>query len=354
MNTIVSDFARKNRFQFNGKKSAVMAFNASTRARSMCAARRWELSGEPVNFEPKYVYLGALTTDGSGGVGWSDHVAIAINKARRRSADLLWMCRADKGIRPRTAITLWQSMVRPLLEYASELWSDQITVTQAGEAEKVQMKFVRGTMGLHYNGSGVSDEALRAETGVERLKDRWAKLRLGHWRRIFDAPPRRLLRVVSEYRRSERVLAGGRKLGQLGWMPSAERTLRRHGMLAEWRDPGLAAGCKSGTWKARVCTEVKRVSEAERVRMQGMTSAAKYMHMKDWGENPGEYSFSSGKKGKNESLVLERYLDDRSDLKGTRLKALCRLGCLPLMDRVGREARPRWPKEMRFLQSRSM
>ena len=81
---------------------------------------------------------------------------------------------------------------------------------------------------------------------------------------------------------------------------------------------------------------MERASEAERqVRMQGMTSAAKYMHMKDWGENPGEYSFSSGEKGKNGSLVLERYLDDRADLKGTRLKALCRLGCLPLMDRAG-------------------
>ena len=356
MNRIVTDFARRNRFQFNGKKSAVMAFNASPLARARCAARDWELSGETVNFEPKYVYLGALTTDGSGGTGWKEHVTIAISKARRRSADLLWMCRADKGIRPRTAITLWQSMVRPLLEYASELWSDQITVTQAQEAEKVQMKFVRGTLGLHANGSGVPDEVVRAETGVERIKDRWTKLRLGYWRRVFDAPRRRLLRVVAEYRRSERVLAKGRgRLGQLGWMPSAERTLRRHGMAAEWLNPDLApveAWKKSGDWKTRVYTAVERVSEEERQqRMQRMSSAARYVPMKEWGVNPVEYSFSSGEKGRNGSLVPERYLDDRSDLKGTRLKALCRLGCLPLMERVGREARPPWPRSMRICQA---
>ena len=29
------------------------------------------------------------------------------------------------------------------------------------------------------------------------------------------------------------------------------------------------------------------------------------------------------------------------------MKMLCRLGCLPLMNRVGREARPPWPREYR-------
>ena len=46
-------------------------------------------------------------------------------------------------------------------------------------------------------------------------------------------------------------------------------------------------------------------------------------------------------------LVPERYLDDRKDLKGTRLKLLCRVGCLPVMHRVGREVSPKWPKETR-------
>ena len=44
----------------------------------------------------------------------------------------------------------------------------------------------------------------------------------------------------------------------------------------------------------------------------------------------------------------ERYLDDRRNLKGTRLKLLCRLGCLPVMLRIGREVKPRWPRESRL------
>ena len=49
------------------------------------------------------------------------------------------------------------------------------------------MTFLRGTLGLHENGSSVADEVIRAEVGAE--------LKLGYWRRILTARPGRLLRV---------------------------------------------------------------------------------------------------------------------------------------------------------------
>ena len=73
-----------------------------------------------------------------------------------------------------------------------------------------------------------------------------------------------------------------------------------------------------------------------------------YNRIKDWGTNDRAYSFSVGEEGRPGRLVPERYLDDRTYLKGTRLKLLCRLGCLPVMDRVGREVRPKWPKQDRI------
>ena len=36
------------------------------------------------------------------------------------------MCRRDEGIRPRSAATLWKAMVRPVLEYAAELWAGEV------------------------------------------------------------------------------------------------------------------------------------------------------------------------------------------------------------------------------------
>ena len=59
-------------------------------------------------------------------------------------------------------MTLWQSLVRPLLEYASDLLGGQMTQALIEEAETVQMTFLRGTLGLHANGSGVANEVVRA------------------------------------------------------------------------------------------------------------------------------------------------------------------------------------------------
>ena len=83
-------------------------------------------------------------------------------------------------MRLRTAVSLWQAMVRPMLEYASEVWAGQVSTKMMADAEALQMRFLRGTLGLDPKGKGgVSDDAVRAETGCEPLEQRWSKLKLG-------------------------------------------------------------------------------------------------------------------------------------------------------------------------------
>ena len=345
MNSIASEFARRNRFQFNGSKSAVMVFNATAEQKARCQTGHWELFGETVQVKASYVYLGTVVPEDD--ASWKDHVDSAIAKAQRRSADLLWVCRGDRGIRPRTAVTLWQSLVRPLLEYAAELWGGAITKDQEQRAEFVQTTFLRGTLGLHHNGSGVSNCVVRAETGCERLRDRWAKLQLGYWRRIFLAPQQRLLRIIVTFRHRERRMAGG-VYGVRGWLPLVERALTRVGLHRYWTVPSALALLPEGEWKDKVYAGVDAVSDKERAGiMLAQSSTHTYSLVKEWGVNPSAYAFSVGEVGKLGQHVPERYLDDRDDLKGTRLKMLSRMGCLPLMDRVGREQRPVWPRETR-------
>jgi hypothetical protein len=346
MNKIASCFARRHRFQFNGEKSGVMLFNVKPGDKARAQAARWTLFGENVEVKDSYVYLGTVTP--SDGLSWTAHLKAAIGKARRRSADLLWVCREDRGLRPRTAITLWQSLVRPLLEYACEIWSGQCPAGLAAEAESVQCTFLRGTLGLHANGSGVADDALRAETGCERLEDRWAKLKMGYWRRLFDAEPDRLLHIVATFRHREHVISGGQGYGSKGWMPTAKVVLSAAGLTDYWDDPQKAARECDHSWKARVYRAVETVADSNRAaRMAGMPSVQTYNKIKEWGPNDKAYCFSVGEEGRPGRLVPERFLDDRTCLKGTRLKLLCRLNCLPVMDRVGREAKPKWPKQSR-------
>jgi len=346
MNAIVTEFARRNRFEYNGKKSGVMVFNTSAAALDSVKAANWTLSGKKVKVVDAYTYLGAVTTTTVG--DWSSHVLDAIARAKRRSNDLLYMMRYDRGMRPRTAVTLWQSLVRPILEYASEIWSGQIPKYLEQKAEAVQLKFLRGTLGLHKNGSGVSNEVLRAEAGCERLCDRWTKLRMGYWRRVFAAPRGRLLRDLLDFRRREWDASAGRGWGTKGWVGSVKATLDLHGLGEFWANPDQAAVMGAFKWKTLVYDAVDARSDACRlVSLAGKPSASTYTSIKEWGPNTANYSFSTGEVGRLGQHVPERYLDDRSNLKGTRLKMLCRMGCLPLTDRVGREAKPPWPRDLR-------
>jgi hypothetical protein len=237
MNKIVSDFAYRNRFQFNGSKSAVVAFNVSRAEKMSCEKTPWSLFGEKVKVVPHYTYLGILVTENE--ASWKAHVNTAINKAKRRSADLLWVFRQDKGIRPRTAATLWNSLVRPLLEYAAELWGGIVTKAQEQSAELVQTTFLKGVLGLHRNGGGVSNHVLRAEIGAELISARWKKLQLGYWKRIFDSPPKRLLREIVAFRHRERNTKGS--YGRSGWLPSVETTLSTVD-LTRYLDPSDSDG----------------------------------------------------------------------------------------------------------------
>jgi hypothetical protein len=48
MNKVATDYAFKNRYQFNGKKSAVMVFNASRKLYEQTQAEPWTLLGQTV------------------------------------------------------------------------------------------------------------------------------------------------------------------------------------------------------------------------------------------------------------------------------------------------------------------
>jgi hypothetical protein len=272
----------------------------------------------------------------------------AIADSEKASAALLRVLRLDRGMRPRTAITLWKSLVRPKLEYACEVWNGQVPANLIKDAESVQLRFIRGVIGLHDNGSGVSNETIRAEVGCESLQSRWDKLQLGYWRRIFTSPPDRLLRVVVGFRRDEWTAHGGRGLGSRGSIRQFERVLRASGMGQYWEDPAAVGRVSEEDWKKKADLAVDTTHDRARAkRMTRMPSTTTYMAVKEWGRCPEEYSFSNGEVGKLGQQVPERYLDDRRNLKGTRLKMLCRTGCLPLMVRVGREVQPKWPREMR-------
>jgi hypothetical protein len=276
MNRIATNFARRNRFQFNGSKSGVMAFGVSGSERDRLRAMHWELFGEKVEVKDKYKYLGTWTVNNDG--NWNEHMKQVISEAEKRSTELSWICRRDRGIRPRTAATLWNSLIRPVLEYSSEIWSGLISQEQVKAAEAVQMRFLRTTLGLRFAGKGVSDDMIRAEVGAELLEARWAKLRLGYWRRLQEAPSTRLLKAVCMFRvREIKNLNGQTGFGSRSGLRATEQLLTEVGLARYWSTPSAATYGQKKDWKALVYENVDDMYDnrrASRMALRTITRAS--------------------------------------------------------------------------------
>ena len=332
MNNIASDYAFKNRFRHNGDKSAVMVFNADPALKKRVSEQTWTLSGEKVEVKKKYKYLGVDTP--SNLTDWRPHIKRVIAKAKFRSNDLLWMCRRDEGIRPRSAGTLWKAIVRPVLEYASEVWAGEIPKNLADEAEKIQTDFARSILGIGKR--TVPNDFIRSEMGLETLHSRWEKLRLGYWRRIQVADPNRALHRVAALRRRH-VIAGG-DLGSNSWMKGTRDMLQKRNLARHWYNPTACANTPKLSWKEQVYYNVDGYHDKMRdKRMRNMTSMRNYLKVKQWEEMSSEKAEFAGEVSKLGSLVCERYLDDTHEQIACKLKLMCRANCLAVLSRVAVE-----------------
>jgi len=332
MNRVASEYARLNRFRHNGEKSAVMLFNANAGLKRRALNEQWSLSGEKVEVKDQYKYLGVeLVQNGD----WTKYIEKITKKAKWLSTDLAWVIQRDAGLRARSACTLWRALVRPVMEYAAELWGGDITAGQAKDMEKIQTDFGRSILGL--NGiKRVSNDFVRAELGMERLQSRWAKLKLGYWRRVQIASPDRLFNHLAVIRKAQ--LERGGLFASKGWMKGTRATLEKYGFAHHWNRPALTRIVTEVEWKARVAEAVDALEERDR-RQRALAGTSeswkRYQRVRNWGRVSEEAAVFSGEVGRLGARVFERYLDDRSDGEGRRLKLWCRAGCLPVMEKIG-------------------
>jgi hypothetical protein len=342
MSDVASEFARTRRFQYNGQKCGLMTFNVTAAERARAKATEWVLFGEKVKVTDSYDYLGSTTS--ANPHDWSHHVRALIARAKKKSADLAWMCRAGRGMRPRTAMALWNAIVRPVLEYGAEIWCGLIGTTVTDEAEAVLTSFVQSVAGVHKKGMGVSVDFLRAELGVERLTARWEKLKLGYWKRLNDAAHSRALSAILRYRTAQ-VNANNRVLGSRSLFTSSRALLAKHSLQTYWDNPPKNGRCSKLAWR-EICYEAVESTEdsLRSDRMFHLSSMDYYRDVKHWGINDKEHSVFSGEFERRGYRVPEPYLDDHTfPREVTRLKLLSRCNGLPLMVRVGRERG--WPKD---------
>ena len=297
----------------------------------------WELFGEAVKVTKSYKYLGVDLINNLH--DWSHYLNRTITKAERVSDDLAWTVRRDNGLMTRSATTLWKAIVRPVLEYAAELWAGDISKELTERAEAVQIDFARIILGVH-GCQSIPDDFIRVELGIEKLTSRWEKLRLGYWRRLHVTAPNTTLHAVVALRKWQVDWAP--PAFNNGWMGKTKTLLQEGGFSKDWIDPNLCATVPKKVWKDAIYDSVEeRETSNTMTRLATMKSAhaARFARSKFWGKVGEDFACFTGEIGRRGALVPEPYLDDRDEPIGRRLKLICRAGCLPILKRVAREAK---------------
>ena len=110
--SIASNHARAWRFTFNTKKCKVMVFNGKSKIPKI------SLEDDSLELVKAYKYLGVWFDSK---LDWKLHKETILAKARRRAYTMMGfgVC---KILPVKTCVNLWEVLVRPILEYAAEVW----------------------------------------------------------------------------------------------------------------------------------------------------------------------------------------------------------------------------------------
>ena len=303
---VIEHYAKQWRFDFNNNKSNVVVFGADPAIARSAASRQWMLSGCPVKVVDSYKYLGLDFCNGRQRGKWNSYLARIYTKARAGIALMMWQGGGASGLRPRTMVHLFKSLCRPLLEYGCELWEGEASATWDAELETLQYRFGCSVLGTKAHPASV---AVLAELGLSSLKSRRQSNKLVYWQKLCEADPDRLLSRIfrSRYRDVQR---GG---GRFSCLNSFKSTFGTVGLAAYWNEC-RACDDWSGRVRGAVSCHHALQQQSTVARLPSLTLYRTLGHCHLDGTHP--------------------YLDDRSNLHGTRLKGYLRCGVLWLMPRV--------------------
>jgi hypothetical protein len=316
-------------------KSAVMLFNASPGLQTDAQLTPWSLFGERVYITNSYKYLGVdMVTQLN---DWATHVNHVVDRARKATYKLLHLGQNQPGLLPRPMTTLWKATVRPILEYACEIWGDELPNLLRSRLEAVQNDFARRVLKVPF-ASHAHTDALRAELGLETLSSRWTKMRVLYWHRLLNLPPERSLHHHLQTTTESIV----NQPNATGWIPTTRRILNEIGLERYWLDPATCSSLSYKQWKdiSYHAVEVSRDQERHN-RMLLRPRLHIYTKCRSWSPTTPRYSFSIGEIGRLGAITPERYLDSRKEPLGRRIKLFCRLNILPLLDVITKDEK--WP-----------
>lgn len=289
-------FSQRWRFRFNcrpGKSEVVVCPWPSQQSYS------FSIYGVQLRVSRQYRYLGCEMGQGN----WSDFLSRTVAKARAKMLQLWIGVRGRAPLQVAAAVSLFNILVRPVLEYGAEVWgpfcadNNSIRMLDAVQLGRLVLRMRKP----------VANAYLLQELQLSSMKYRVRKAFLSYYGHLSSLGDNRLAGYIFRMQFGE--VEAGR--GQLSWCSLIKQFLQSDPSLAEWwSDQPVPAN-----WKSRVTTFLQVQREAEELKSRvALTS----LHL-----------FS-------ELLPLDSNAFMHCSLKhpGTRIRLRLRAGVMPLMERV--------------------
>ena len=144
----------------NAKKTKEMILKFSKRVRSdLCDSLVYD--NALIDRVDEFKILGVIM---SSDLTWSRHIEYILARANKRIFAICQLVRCGFG--HNDIVTVYCSLIRPVLEYASQMWHSGLTKTQSDEIERVQRRC------LHIIYPQLSYSDARAVSGLQLLSVR--------------------------------------------------------------------------------------------------------------------------------------------------------------------------------------
>ena len=170
---IIYGFCSKWRLHANVNKSAVLVFGKDK------VKGKWNWGDHVLPIVSNYTYLGV---DFSYNGAWDTHIKKLIKKGKQKVNQLNSII-SNRYINLSARHMLLLSVLRPSLEYGSEVWEGN--KSQAASLESIMLGGAKRVLGCS---SKTSNEAIWGDMGLEFLQGRRDKHKLSWWYKVVNMP----------------------------------------------------------------------------------------------------------------------------------------------------------------------
>jgi len=145
----LAEFCKIFKMKVNAAKSEIVVFNKEHDH----AVHRWFLEGKELPMKSEFSYLSTKFSEGSA-CGGVKHAFEKQKHAAERALHTLWkQCHSHHIHNIRTMGYLFDSLIKPILNYGCEVWAPDILVakkerSEKGRGEKLQNAFIRQCTGV--------------------------------------------------------------------------------------------------------------------------------------------------------------------------------------------------------------